>query len=171
MIKFKLLAILLVACTFNLSAQSRSEIIADINGLLQNVKNVRIKTSDSRPTHITHPYISFTEHSSKKGWVSFTSVTSWGGDYADLTLTYSFDPKNIEEVSLNDELDKERGNKAFLFALTLDDNEVEVTSVQDGTTKHNKENMVVMYIMMKGSDGYEIYDDLEELFAELAKAS
>ncbi|MBW8359304.1 MAG: hypothetical protein K0M63_05800 [Weeksellaceae bacterium] len=77
----------------------------------------------------------------------------------------------IEEVSLNDAVDKERGNKAFLFALTLDDNEVEVTSVQDGTTKHNKENMVVMYIMMKGSDGYEIYDDLEELFAELAETS
>ena len=77
----------------------------------------------------------------------------------------------IEEVSLNDELDKERGNKAFLFALTLDGNDVEVTSVQDGSTKRDKENMVVMYIMMKGSDGYEIYDDLEELFAELAEAS
>ena len=77
----------------------------------------------------------------------------------------------IEEVSLNDEVEKERGNRAFLFALTFDGNNVEVTSVKDGTTKHDKENMVVMYIMMKGSDGYEIYDDLEELFAELAEAS
>ena len=77
----------------------------------------------------------------------------------------------IEEVSLNDEVDKERGNKAFLFALTLDGKNVEVTSVQDGSTKRDKENMVVMYIMMKGSDGHEIYDELEELFAELAEAS
>ena len=77
----------------------------------------------------------------------------------------------IEEVSMNDEVEKERGNRAFLFALTFDGKHVEVTSVQDGTTKHDKENMVVMYIMMKGSDGYEIYDDLEELFAELAEAS
>ena len=68
-------------------------------------------------------------------------------------------------------MDKERGNKAFLLALTFDGNNVEVTSVKDGTTKHDKENMVVMYIMMKGSDGYEIYDDLEELFAEHAEAS
>ena len=77
----------------------------------------------------------------------------------------------IEEVSMNDEVEKERGNRAFLFALTLDGNDVEVTSVQDGSTKRDKENMVVMYIMMKGSDGYEIYDELEELFAELAEAS
>ena len=77
----------------------------------------------------------------------------------------------IEEVSMNDEVEKERGNRAFLLALTLDGNDVEVTSVQDGTTKRDKENMVVMYIMMKGSDGYEIYEDLEELFAELAETS
>lgn len=169
--KLKLLVILLIACSFNLCAQTRSEIIADINGLLQNVKNVRIKTSDSRPTHITHTYINFSEHTSKKGWVTFTSVTSWGGDYADLTLTYSFDPKKIEDVSLNDETDKKRGNKAFLFALTLDGKNVEVTSVQDGTTTRDKRDMVVMYIMMKGSDGYEIYEDLEELFSELAEVS
>ena len=77
----------------------------------------------------------------------------------------------IEEVSLNDELDKERGNRAFLFALTFDGNNVEVTSVKDGTTKHDKENMVVMYIMMKGSDGYEIYEDQKELFVELSDVS
>lgn len=169
--KFKVLLFLSVVCSFNLSAQSRSEIIKDINDLLQNVKNVRIKTSESSPKHIKHTYMNFSEHTSKKGWVSFTSVTSWGSDYADLTITYSFDPKKIEEISLNDEIDKERGNKAFLFAITLEGNNVELTSVQDGTTKRDKSNMVVMYIMMKGSDGYEIYNELEELFEELKEVS
>ena len=159
--KFKVLAFLMVACSFNLCAQSRSEIIKDINGLLQNVKNVRIKTSDTSPMYITHPYINFSEHASKKGWVSFTSVTSWGGKYADLTLTYSFDPARIEKISLNDEIDKERGNRAFLFAITLDSNNVEVISDQNGSTKRDKENIAVFYIMMKGSDGYEIYDELD----------
>lgn len=169
--KFKVLLFLSVVFSFNLSAQSRSEIIKDINDLLQNVKNVRIKTSESSPKHIKHTYMNFSEHTSKKGWVSFTSVTSWGSDYADLTITYSFDPKKIEEISLNDEIDKERGNKAFLFAITLEGNNVELTSVQDGTTKRDKSNMVVMYIMMKGSDGYEIYNELEELFEELKEVS
>ena len=161
----------MVVSSFNLFAQSRSEIIKDINDLLQNVKNVRIKTSESSPKYITHSYMNFSEHVSKKGWVSFTSVTSWGGDYTDLTLTYSFDPKKIEKVSLNDEIDKERGNKAFLFALTLDGNNVELTSVQNGETKRDKSNIVVIYIMMKGSDGYEIYEELEELFGELKEVS
>lgn len=169
--KSKVLVFLLVVCSFNLFAQSRSEIIKEINGLLQNVKNVRIKSSESSPTHITHTYMNFSEHASKKGWVSFTSVTSWGSGYEDLTLTYSFDPKKIEKVSLNDETDKERGNKAFLFALTLDGNNVEVTSVQGGNTSRDKSDMVVMYIMMKGKDGYEIYDKLEGLFQELVNAS
>jgi len=169
--KTKVLVLLLVASSFNLLAQSRSEIIKDINGLLQNVKNVRIKTGDSSPSHLTHTYMNFSEHASKKGWVSFTSVTSWGSGYEDLTITYSFDPKKIEEVSLNDEVDKERGNKAFLFALTLEgNNDVEITSVQGGSTTRDKSNMVVMYIMMKGSDGYEIYDQLEELFQDLASS-
>ena len=169
--KIKVLVFLLVVCSFNLFAQSRSEIIKDINDLLQDVKNVRIKTSDSSPKHITHTYMNFSEHTSKKGWVSFTSVTSWGSGYADLTITYSFDPKKIEKVSLNDEIDKERGNKAFLFALTLDGNNVELISVQNGDTKRDKSNMVVMYIMMKGSDGYEVYDELEDLFEELKEVS
>lgn len=169
--KTKALLILLVACSFNLYSQSRSEIIKEINGLLQNVKNVRLKTSDSDPTHIRHTYMNFSEHASKKGWVSFTSTTSWGSGYEDLTLTYSFDPKTLIDLSLNDEVDKERGNKAFLMALTVDGNNVEVTSVQGGNTTRDKSDMVVMYIMMKGSDGYEIYDKLEELFQKLYETS
>lgn len=169
--KFKLLLFLLVVCSCNLFAQSKSEIITDINNLLQDVKNVRIKSSDSDPKYITHTYMNFSESTSKKGWVSFTSVTSWGGGYADLTITYSFDPKKIEGVSLNDEIDKERGNKAFLFALTLDGNDVQITSVQNGSTTRDKSNMVIIYIMMKGSDGYEIYEKLEDLFQELKEVS
>ncbi len=169
--KAKIVVILLVACSFNLYSQSKSEIIREINNLLQNVKNVRIKTSDSSPMYITHTYMNFSEHASKKGWVSFTSTTSWGSGYEDLTLTYSFNPKNIIDVSLNDETDKERGNKAFLFALTLEGKDVEVTSVQGGNTTRDKSDMVVMYIMMKGSDGYEIYDKLGELFQKLYEIS
>ncbi|WP_447637241.1 hypothetical protein [Flavobacterium microcysteis] len=115
--------------------------------------------------------MNFSEHASKKGWVSFTSTTSWGSGYEDLTLTYSFDPKKLIDLSLNDELDKERGNKAFLMALTVDGDNVEVTSVQGGNTTRDKSDMVVMYIMMKGSDGYEIYDKLEELFQKLYETS
>lgn len=170
--KTKILVILLVVCSFNLYSQSRSEIIKEINGLLQNVKNVRIKTSDSSPMYITHTYMNFSEHASKKGWVSFTSTTSWGSGYEDLTLTYSFNPKNLIDISLNDEIDKERGNKAFLMGLELEGNDdVEVTSVQGGNTTRDKSERVVMYIMMKGSDGYEIYDKLGELFQKLYEIS
>lgn len=35
----------------------------------------------------------------------------------------------------------------------------------------DKENMAVLQIRMKGSDGCEIYDGLEELLAELAEVS
>ncbi|TPD70681.1 hypothetical protein [Flavobacterium microcysteis] len=162
----------MVACSFNLYSQSRSEIIKEINSLLQNVKNVRIKTSESDPTHIRHTYMNFSEHASKKGWVSFTSTTSWGSGYEDLTLTYSFDPKKLIDISLNDEVDKERGNKAFLMGLELEGNDdVEVTSVQGGNTTRDKSERVVMYIMMKGSDGYEIYDRLGELFQKLYEIS
>lgn len=170
--KAKILVILLVTCSFNLFSQSRSEIIKEINGLLQNVKNVRLKTSDSSPMYITHTYMNFSEHPSKKGWVSFTSVTSWGSGYEDLTLTYSFNPKNLIDISLNDEIDKERGNKAFLMGLELEGkDDVEVTSVQGGNTTRDKSERVVMYIMMKGSDGYEIYDKLGELFQKLYEIS
>lgn len=169
--KAKILVFLLVAFSSNLFAQSRADIVKDINSLIQNVKNVRIKTGDSSPSHLTHTYMNFSEHASKKGWVSFTSVTSWGSGYADLTMTYSFDPKKIENISMNDEVDKERGNKAFLFAITLDGNNVNVTSVQNGNTKKDKSNMVIIYIVMKGSDGYEIYDELEDLFQELKETS
>ncbi|WP_370030979.1 hypothetical protein [Flavobacterium sp. 28YEA47A] len=130
-----------------------------------------MKTSESDPTHIRHTYMNFSESSSKKGWVSFTSTTSWGSGYEDLTITYSFDPKKIVEASLNDEVDKARGNKAFLFALTLEGDDVEITTVQGGNTTRDKSDMVVMYIMMKGSDGYEIYDKLEELFQKLYEIS
>ncbi|MNY72404.1 hypothetical protein D3C86_2109570 [compost metagenome] len=58
-----------------------------------------------------------------------------------------------------------------MCALTFDDNSVDVTSVQGGKTSRDKSNMVVIYIMMKGSDGYEIYDQLEELFQELVELS
>ncbi|GEM65300.1 hypothetical protein SF1_32820 [Sphingobacterium faecium NBRC 15299] len=171
MMKSKVLAFLLAISSFSLFAQSKSEVIKNINDLLQHVKNVRLMTSESSPTHITHTYMNFSAHSSKKGWVSLTSVTSWGSGYENLTLTYSFDPTKIEEISLNDELDKKRGNKAFLFALTLDDNSVDITSVQGGKTSRDQSDMVVMYIMMKGDDGYEIYDTLEELFQELVEVS
>lgn len=95
--KSKVLAFLLALSSFSLFAQSKSEVIKDINDLLQQVKNVRLMTSESSPTHITHTYMNFSAHSSKKGWVSFTSVTSWGSGYENLTLTYSFDPTKIEK--------------------------------------------------------------------------
>ncbi|WP_316839290.1 hypothetical protein [Pedobacter gandavensis] len=144
-------------------------IIKEINDQLQKVKNVRLKTGESNPSHLSHTYMNFSEHATKKGWVSFTSTTSWGSGYADLTMTYSFDPKKIEKVSLNDEVDKERGNKAFLFALTMDGNNVETTKVQNGNTSRDRSNMVIIYIMMKGQDGYEIYEDLEDLFWALSE--
>ena len=90
-------------------------------------------------------------------------------DYEDQTTTYSFDPDEIIKVSKNDEKDKERGNKAFLFALTFDGNKVEVIDEVNGKKTKEKVNMIVTHIKMKGSEGYEIMDELRELFDKLTR--
>lgn len=167
--KFKVFAFLLLVCSFNLSAQYRALVIKDMDKLFKEVENISIKDNDRGLSPVTYTSVNFTEHPTKKGWVVLTTVRSRGSDYEDQTTTYSFDPDEIIKVSKNDEKDKERGNKAFLFALTFDGNKVEVIDEVNGKKTKEKVNMIVTHIKMKGSDGYEIMDELRELFDKLTR--
>lgn len=167
--KFKLFAFLLMACSFNLSAQYRALVIKDMDKLFKEVENISIKDNDTGSSYVTYTSVNFTEHPTKKGWVLLTTVRSWGTGYHNQTTSYSFDPDEIIEVSMNDERDKKRGNKAFLFSLTFNKPNVEVISEINGKKKREKLNMMVTYIKMKGSDGYEIMDELRKLFDKLTR--
>lgn len=165
--KLKVLAFLLILSSFNLSGQYRALVIKDMNKLFKEVENISIKDNDRGLPPVTYTSINFTEHPTKKGWVVLTTVRSRGSDYQDQTTTYSFDPDEIIKVTKNDERDKERGNKAFLFALTFDGNNVEIIDEINGKKTKEKVNMIVTHIKMKGSDGYEIMDEMRKLFDKL----